>query len=1741
MSSKKLLPGQVITNGTSNYIWGTNNPDYSNAFQTTPGIQTQLAANNITVIRMAITDGSGNNLSLAAIDAQITAIQNVGAQPLVILRYSDQPFDKQVVTHLGANCNMYELSNEPDLTGISVSQYLAVWNSIVPACRAINNNAAFIGPVLGAFSNMNSYMKPFLQGCVTSGVIPDGVSWHDYPCTSSSAIPQATCAARAPNIGADGATLRAMVKSILGVDKPICLTEWNIDAFYGDSRHQSYSPNTSGNASFISTFTDNAIDGFVANGVDMACEFEINAYLVDDASPSTSEPQLSEMEVKYQQYIGGGGGGSITLTPTGFSYTGTQGGANPAPQTSTLTNHSGSSSSYGNTINYTQGFGAWLSVTPGVGTLANSASAVQTLSVNLAGLTVGTYAANIVFTLGSFTAVATVTLVVNSGGGGGGNSSSNPYGYCIFDRRTTGDPLIPQILSDMVKQGASWLRYQLPWHYIDPLANGNYTTGANLQLAAMDDVVARCNKAGINIMLCIQEPPGDNQLGTGYYTQHVTEYGTSTYYLPDASKTAAFALFLAKRYNGGALGTVNALDIWNEDADLFGNPTGVRDVGGKYLANALVALYSNVKAANPSCLVVAGALLMQDTTHITNWLTLLNTGSGLSNCDAVNFHFYKGGGTYPIGKPPLGPGSGNVGYDLYWQTIAAALVSLGHANKPVWNTEYGYSVPSTGPGGGPGNVDEKHQWQYMQMELDSARLSGVVTEVFWFTIGNDVPLSITQHGKVDGQLETYRLAFGKFSSYIAQFPQWGTSGSGGGSAYKAAVLADITPGSVYHRLGEASGPSAKDVSGSGFTGTYSTTGVTYAQAGLLAGDPNTSVLFDGNTGMVTCASGVDTTGWTAITLEAWFELSNLTFAQSAPLFANDVTANDNGGCSLNIAAGGTSAVLHVGNGSTNVALAFTFAFVANTRYYIAATYDGATAAMYLNPTTTTPAATASFSGAIGAPSQLMAIGGNLANGNNFPGVEDETVIYKNLALSGTRVLAHYNAGITASAPVLSVTPSPLAPGVSGVTQVGSTYTAVVTLSEASFSVGTANWSTSTTLSGVTFSPSSGALTPGTSVTVTISGIPNTNGTLTFSGAEGETPVIVGWTAAAVITNGGFALFANGAGVASFDHFRVTGYPDPSLALAPCGRLGSSVVNWNANEPEATSLTVDTSLDGLAWTNVLNPGDPIPGLVAQPDLFADTFTTINTAAYTSTFQSGGSLASWTFDPVNVRLEVIGGATALLLINSVTGVTDVSMFVDMDYADGGGMVFRCVDTSNLYALVIHDASASNANNLTLIKIASGTPTTLATGAISFNRNTYHHIALTMIGNVITAFFDGTQILTYTDSSPLGAGQCGLRNSVSGGFSTAQYYQLNVQSLGQVVGFDDYVYTRHTLNSTDPNQTIQVLDSATLATGPSIGLGATIPGVTYQNTFCNANFDDLKKQSDYIQYIDSSRQMVFTPRSANPAPWILQATDADNSNILVQNLKVEYSGDLYRNRQKLLNVQAVETFTKQFTGDGTSTSWTLDFPVANGTVPIILLSGVSSVTVGIQGQATGQQYYYTPGGTDISQDASQGVLNGLQTLTVTWQGTFTTDLTIDNTGQFPGTTSQQQYAQIQAGGGPITTTGIVEDVFDLSQQLYTANMDVPTAINYANQLLQEFGVIGRTVTFRTMKAGLAAGMVQASFIPQHLMQNVQLLLTNVSTSAQNGGSDGGPIFWYDCTAVEGAALGDWIKAVGSGSVFG
>jgi len=625
-----------------------------------------------------------------------------------------------------------------------------------------------------------------------------------------------------------------------------------------------------------------------------------------------------------------------------------------------------------------------------------------------------------------------------------------------------------------------------------------------------------------------------------------------------------------------------------------------------------------------------------------------------------------------------------------------------------------------------------------------------------------------------------------------------------------------------------------------------------------------------------------------------------------------------------------------------------------------------------------------------------------------------------------------------------------------------------------------------------------------------------------------------------LASGGFTLYSNGTGTAQFDTFRVTQMPDPSLSLSTVGRAGSSVVAWNATLPTNTTLGVDTSLDGVNWTDVsaLN-GTSIPGIFPQPNPTNDLFTSNSSANYTSTFGTGGSVATWTYDTAHSRVAATGGTEAIFMYGPLPVLqADITLLCDMDQSDAGGLVWRAVDQNNYYKLVVGDSAASvgTPNRATLYRVAAGVQTQLAQASITFPRGTYHRFKATQLGGVITASMDGESLFSFTDGSPLAAGKLGLYNN--GGTTGSRYYQLWFQPIGDYVGGINspdgilpsgdvvtakFVYVRHRLGTSNANFTPQVLDTTLMVSDPNVGAGVSIPSADYRYTFVDKNLDDLAKQSNYAWFVDQNKALHFSSRAAVPAPWILQSVAGGTSGIgdieVDTNLQVEVLGDQYRNRQVLTGVTNTGVFSETFAGDGQRTSFTLQYPIVKGPAPTVTLNS-NPQTIGLKG-TTGSQWYYAVGDATIAQDSSGTVLASTDRLTINnYTGTFITTVVQNNTA------AQAALAAIEGG------TGIVESVVDVSKQgmLYAA------AQTYAQQLLTRYSITGRTITFKTYRDGLAVGQLLPVFLPEENLFNAQLLITSIDITMQTKPGNA-QLYSYLVTATELPNKGSWQKLLASG----
>src|SRR5579875_347754 len=427
------LPGQTFINGISNLLFGANTPpDYGSpptpvGFVVSSQVQALVKAAGVTVMRITISNGT-TGYTNAQIDQRLNACKNAGCLPLVILGHSvGWTFNLAAIQYIGSRCNLYEMYNEPDISGISVSTYSSDWNTYIPQARKLNTGAAFGGPTLGVSpANFTSYIQPWLQNCKTSGVIPDFVSFHQYPCGSQPAQ-FSQCLAKAPSIGTSAATLRSLIQSVLGYTLPIAVTEWNMDY---NTNPVSYADTTNaGNEGNYSQWESAVFAGLVQNNVDMACIWDTagnaeggKADMIQSQSPYNILASYTPFKNEVATYLGGGGGGggstTITASPSTLSFSATVGGSNPASQTVTLTNTGTVSGTWQISIAYSTNSGnnAWLTASQASGTLAAGASTTITLQAILGSLAAGTYTASVTYPSNG-TTTQSVTFTVSPSGG----------------------------------------------------------------------------------------------------------------------------------------------------------------------------------------------------------------------------------------------------------------------------------------------------------------------------------------------------------------------------------------------------------------------------------------------------------------------------------------------------------------------------------------------------------------------------------------------------------------------------------------------------------------------------------------------------------------------------------------------------------------------------------------------------------------------------------------------------------------------------------------------------------------------------------------------------------------------------------------------------------------------------------------------------------------------------------------------------------------------------------------------------------------------------------------------------------------------------------------------------------------------------------------------------------------------------------------------------------------------------
>jgi hypothetical protein len=222
-----------------------------------------------------------------------------------------------------------------------------------------------------------------------------------------------------------------------------------------------------------------------------------------------------------------------------------------------------------------------------------------------------------------------------------------------------------------------------------------------------------------------------------------------------------------------------------------------------------------------------------------------------------------------------------------------------------------------------------------------------------------------------------------------------------GPQYQGQVLARSP--ALYLRHGEAAGSTTMvDSSGNGRNGAYNGS-PTLGVAPLIANDSDTAVTMNASGQFAEIGYATWMAGWTSFTLMGWIKRASI--GSYHTILARDNTGS-NGPWRLRVNDTNHLEFLLWHTGLTVLAGVSTLA--ANTRYHVAARYNGAQMTVHVNGSTDATVAATGALNSVDTPT--LRVGGyGFGTAEEFNGTLDELQVYTT-ALTDAQILADYQAG-----------------------------------------------------------------------------------------------------------------------------------------------------------------------------------------------------------------------------------------------------------------------------------------------------------------------------------------------------------------------------------------------------------------------------------------------------------------------------------------------------------------------------------------------------------------------------------------------------------------------------------------------------------------------------------------------------------------------------------------------------------
>ncbi len=262
-------------------------------------------------------------------------------------------------------------------------------------------------------------------------------------------------------------------------------------------------------------------------------------------------------------------------------------------------------------------------------------------------------------------------------------------------------------LANLKSIGITSIRLGADWAYISYAGVGTY------DWSQLDQEVASVRAAGMSMDMVI--------MGTPSWAAVAGESGSDVAQPASPAQFGQFAAAVAQRY---APQGVQDFEIWNEPNDtVFWQPAP----NPAAYVQVLQASYTDIKAVDPSALVITGGLAPEATQdgniNEVTFLQDMYADGAKGYFDALGDHPYS----YPALPDTYEIWSGWSQMDSTPTSLESVLAANGDAAKPIWITEVG------APTGGPDSVGTAGQAEELTQAIASAKASPWIGALYLYT------------------------------------------------------------------------------------------------------------------------------------------------------------------------------------------------------------------------------------------------------------------------------------------------------------------------------------------------------------------------------------------------------------------------------------------------------------------------------------------------------------------------------------------------------------------------------------------------------------------------------------------------------------------------------------------------------------------------------------------------------------------------------------------------------------------------------------------------------------------------------------------------------------------------------------------------------------------------------------------------------------------------------------------------